>query len=214
VKNVQRDVEEFAKERMEIMLGMRNEPVPQTQAIVSSPFNDLEVEALKALASAATKGATKTAEAEAQNGSWVEKQSSFKPISLTNGAKPRPPAPKVTKPLPNKAQSPVKRARNQDTIDQILAEENVTQEELDATFNPNYKPLGKQLSQLTEEELIERNRQSKIRLSRQQVKNPQALPMPTADQEEMIHSARAAAANANPQMQSIMRLLNQQPKKG
>lgn len=217
VKNVQREIREFARERMEIMLGMRAEqPQVDHSGVVSSPFNDLEVEALKALAAAATKGATQTPEAQSQNGSWVEKQSAaFKPISLNNGSKPKPaPAKVIAKPLPKKAAAPIKRAKNEDEIEQILAEEGVTREELDATFSPNYKPLGvKSVHQLTEEQIIERNRQAKLRLSRQQVKNPSAIPMPTSAQEEMMHTARANQAAAHPQMQNIMRLLNEQPKK-
>jgi len=39
------------------------------------------------------------------------------------------------------------------------------------------------------------------------VKNPQAIPMPTAEQEEMLHTQRAQSAAANPQMQVLMAAL-------
>jgi hypothetical protein len=45
------------------------------------------------------------------------------------------------------------------------------------------------------------------------VKNPAALQMPTAEQEEMLHTQRAQAAASHPQMQSIMSLLLNNGKK-
>jgi hypothetical protein len=62
IDTVHRQVRRFARERMEIMLGMRQE-APK-EAIVSSPFNDLEVMVLKKMASQMSKGATETAAAQ------------------------------------------------------------------------------------------------------------------------------------------------------
>lgn len=56
IKNVQREIHRFVRERMEVMLGIRQEKEEKT--VVSSPFNDLEVVALKMLADKVTKGAT------------------------------------------------------------------------------------------------------------------------------------------------------------
>src|SRR5271167_227185 len=57
IRNVQREIRKYVRERMEIMLGIRLEQVSQVP-IVSSPFNDLEVTALKMLASKVTGGRT------------------------------------------------------------------------------------------------------------------------------------------------------------
>lgn len=57
IRNVQREIRKFVRERMETMVGIRQEQQLQTP-VVSSPFNDLEVTALKMLASKVSKGAT------------------------------------------------------------------------------------------------------------------------------------------------------------
>jgi hypothetical protein len=56
IKNVQREIRKYVRERMETMLGIRQEQAVET--VVSSPFNDLEVTALKMLASRVSGGAT------------------------------------------------------------------------------------------------------------------------------------------------------------
>lgn len=61
-KSVQKQIRTWAKNQMEIMLGMRQE-VSESSQIISSPFNELEVSILKKLASAASKGATESEEA-------------------------------------------------------------------------------------------------------------------------------------------------------
>src|ERR1019366_6683663 len=58
VQNVQKEIKTFAKERMEIMLGMRKETNTVEHLEIDFPFNALEVEVLKKLASTATKGAS------------------------------------------------------------------------------------------------------------------------------------------------------------
>src|ERR1035437_7078044 len=50
IRNVQREIRKFVRERMETMLGIRQEQ-PAQAAVVSSPFNDMEVTVLKMLAS-------------------------------------------------------------------------------------------------------------------------------------------------------------------
>ena len=57
IKNVQREIRKYVRERMETMLGIRQEQVAQ-ETIISSPFNDMEVTVLKMLASKMSKGAT------------------------------------------------------------------------------------------------------------------------------------------------------------
>lgn len=221
VKHVQRQIRNFAKEQMEIMLGMRQEP-SQQQALLAEnfPFNDLEVEALKALASAATKGATQAPEAQQFSGAQAQPaRQGLKPINLKAPTQRRPMA-EISKdiaanrnrPLPSAPQKPVARKKNDAVVEQILAEEGVSREELETVFPPNYNPITKPLHQLTEQEMLERNRQAKQRVGTQ-VKSAGALPMPTPEQEEMLHTQRAQTAANHPQMQTIMNLLTNQPKK-
>lgn len=174
IDTVHREIRKFARERMEIMLGMRQE-TPK-EAIVSSPFNDLEVVVLKKLASTYSKGATETAEAS-------KPQPVAKAIARREGlntiSAPRAPAPTKklsSKPLSQQPQAPVQR-QSRPTAP-VIAEDDV-------------KPLGKPLNELTEEEIIQRNKESSARqAAKKSVKSAIALPQPSPDQEEMFHATR------------------------
>lgn len=209
IKNVQREIRRFAQERMEIMLGMRQEQAPTSNAFPMEmfPFNSLEVDALKALAAAATKGASRDAEPFTAPASAPKKQS-LSPIG--GGARPVAPKPvqAQAKPLAQKPQAPVKRPKVDQAIQRILAEEGVTMEEVNEVFDPNYKPLKREeFVGMTDVEIIERNRQANRRVTKQ-VANPGALPMPPQEQLEAIYTQRANTAAAHPQMQMIMGLLD------
>ena len=221
-KYVMKQIRNFAKEQMEIMLGMRQEK-QEIQALSAAdfPFNDLEVQTLKALASAATKGATASPAAQQFSGvtQATPQKASFKPIGLQ--AKPVPkqaaPAPKpAAKPLAQKPQAPVKRqeaprAQNEQEILSLCMELGISREEYDRQLASFSSALTKPMSQMNEDEVKERNRQIALRTNKQ-VKNPQAIPMPTAEQEEMLHTQRAQTAASNPQMQVLMAALNNKKK--
>jgi len=221
-KQVQREIRKFAKERMEIMLGMRPDVSKEPQQmIVSSPFNDLEVQTLKALASAATKGATSHPEAQQFGGfqAATPVKTTLSPITLKQQVKqaPRTPAPvqqkaAPAKPLANRPQQPVKRSSRDEAIERILAEEGISREEYEKQYPPDYKALDKPLTQMSEQEMKDRARQMKSR-SPGQVKSALAIPMPTPEQEEMMHTSRAHAAASHPQMQTLMNILINTPKK-
>lgn len=214
VKYVMKQVRNFAKEQMEIMLGMKQEKSEsQPLSAADFPFNDLEVQTLKALASAATKGATASPAAQSFSGVQVDvpKQTAFKPIGMTAKSAPQVSAPtpkpvaKASKPLQSKPVAPVKR-KNEADIEKILQEEGISREEYERQYNPDYTPLNKPFDNMSEEEIRERNRQIALR-STKQVKNPAAIPMPTQEQEEMLHSQRAQSAASHPQMQLLMSAL-------
>lgn len=62
VAKVQSEIKEFIIERLEILLGMKSEKQKEVHQIIAEPqFNDLEVQALKMIASKVTKGASETA---------------------------------------------------------------------------------------------------------------------------------------------------------
>ena len=101
IRNVQREMRKFARERMETMLGMCQEE-PTKQMIVSSPFNDMEVTVLKLLASKMSKGATETVEQPQQAPAAPKKDG----ISAISGAvRPKAPAPlkREVKPIQREA---------------------------------------------------------------------------------------------------------------
>lgn len=207
-KFVQKQIRNFAKEQMEIMLGMRQEPVKQEYSLENFPLNALEIQILKTLASTASKGATEVFEAEYHQQAPKVKQA-IKPISLKTGAAPQI-KPKA-KPLNTYPAAPVQKKRMSEVEARILAEEGVTKEELDATFDPSYRPINS-LDKMTEQEIVDRNRQAKKRTTAQ-VKSSNALPMPSQEQEEFMYTQRANTAAQNPQMQMIMSAINNKVKK-
>jgi hypothetical protein len=188
IQNVQKEIRKFAKERMEIMLGMRPEFTPEA-AVVSSPFNDLEVQILKTLASRATNGATETE--EANQVATVLKQTpkrSLNPI----GAQPKKAVPKVvTKPAPRPLQSqpaaPLKRTKQQQTIEQIAREVGIPVELLEIDV-PGIG--GKSIHEMTDSERDARNKLVAQR-RQQQVKSSHAIPMASEEQQVMMAMERA-----------------------
>ncbi len=218
IKFVTRQIRNFAKEQMEIMLGMRQEPSKVAVLAASDfPFNDLEVAALKDLAYMATKGESARDEAQTftpQATPVAPRRTGLNPISVKSQSKPAIPqrsAPKsAQKPLAPKAAAPVKREaprkQNEAEILELCMELGISREEYDRQYESFSSALTKPMSQMSESEVLERNRQIALRTNRQ-VKNSSAIPMPTAEQEEMLHTQRANTAAANPQMQSLMNLL-------
>jgi len=219
IKFVTKQIRMFAKERMEIMLGMRQEtPKVQTFNAADFPFNDAEVAALKDLAYVATKGASAREDAQifTPQAAPAPRRTGLNSIAVKPAAKPAPksaPAPRpaapapAPKPLAKSAPAPVKRdPKTEAQIERILAEEGITREEYERQYPPNYKPLPKPLNNMNEQELAEWKRQDALK-TKAQVKSNFAIPMPTAEQEEMLHTQRANNAAANPQMQVLMAAL-------
>jgi hypothetical protein len=191
VQSVQRAIRKFAKEQMEIMLGMRKEVTQVEHLEFDFPFNALEVDVLKRLAFTATKGATQNSEDYTPSVKRVTEETPVKrktlnPIGSATGQKK---APQTNKPLPARTQAPVKRTKRDATIDQIAREEGVPRELLEE----DYVPLDKPAYQLTEQEKHDRNKQISARRG-VQVKNPSAIPMPTLAQEEFLAQQMAARA--------------------
>lgn len=194
IENVQREIRKFAKERLEIMLGMRQDTAKQT--IISSPFNDLEVMVLRKLASTYSKGATEDS-AAVNTATVVAKSSKKEGLSPIIGSKPQ--TKSVQKPLPVKSQSPVRR----DPVKPAVP-----------VLEGDYKPLDKSIHEMTDEEKIQRNKEVSLRqVGKKSVRSASALPQPTPDQEEMFHTQRVMTsdnplANSNV-VSAIVAKLNQ-----
>lgn len=198
VDNVTREIRRFAKERMEIMLGMRQEAVKES--IVSSPFNDLEVTILKRVASAASKGATESPDA---NKTAAVVKSAPKREGLTPiGNPPKPaqkPVPATKTPLATKPQTPI--ARTKAPVPPKVINED------------NYEPLEKPVSKMTEDEIIKRNQEASARQAgKKSVKSTSALAQPSFEQEQMLHDSRSNE-NMNPAaVSAIITALNSNKK--
>lgn len=185
-KSVQRQIRNFARERMEIMLGIRQEAVVSTGVMVSSPFNDLEVQILKKLASAASKGATESEEANQpveQAPAQPPKKKTLNTIGNTSRqttpvAKPKP----QPKPIAKKAE-PIQRAPKQ----QAQSE------------RPPKELTGKALHEMTEEEKAEHIRGVNERnKAREQVIPKNRALWPTYEEQMGIaHAQVARAAGGN-----------------
>jgi len=191
VKFVQREIRRFAKERMEVMLGMRQEAsFQQGSANVVLPFNDLEISILKTLASKATNGATESPDANKYS-NWKEKKVGLTPIGSPKVSKPATPSFALSKkPAP-------------------LARQAKPKQTLPPEFEPDYKPLEKPASMLTEAELIQRNKElAERQRGKQSVKNASALPMPSVEQQEILFQQRALDAKAKGTGLSVAAILN------
>jgi hypothetical protein len=208
VKNVQNEVRSFAKERMEVMLGMRQEPVYGQDNGVSFPFNSLEVDILKRLASSATKGATRSPDVEQYVATVEPTRNAIQPIG--SAPRRRPAQRKEARPLPTRAPAPVKRAKASPEVEARLRSEGVEQEYIEEAKRQlanEPRPTGRRATDMTEEELIERNRLIAQR-GYNQVRSTTSLPMATPEQMEAMAIQRASAASTHPSMIKLMDLLN------
>lgn len=185
IKSVQKQIRKLAKELMETMLGMRQEQTVANNAIVSSPFNDLEVQVLKKLASAASKGATEAEEAQVvtQPNPIAPKKTTLNTIG---SSKPKQQAKPQAKPIA-KAQ-PIQRKAQ-------------TKRELPPEFEPDYNPLDKPVYEMTADELVERDRQALDRQKGRKAALPaDRAPMPdygTMEAMALSQTARATTPGRN-----------------
>lgn len=174
IRNVQREIRKFVRERMETMLGIRQEQAAQAP-VVSSPFNDTEVVVLKMLASKMSKGATEQSQAPAVpaqpkkdgitaiNGNMREGRTT--PLSNTPKTAPKP-APKVAKP----------------------AAKSVKEEE---------SVLQKPIEEMTPEELLAHDAAALERRSKNYAKMPDNLvPHPSPQQLEALYTTQAHQLSA------------------
>ncbi len=221
IRNVQNEIRTFAKERMEIMLGMRLEAPRGGELGVDLPFNSLEIEALRDIAFKLTKGASSSPEVERYSAPVKPRQAGLAPIGAGRSRpQERRPEPRQEqreqRPLPSKPSAPVKRMKVDPNLEARLRAEGVEQEYIEEAkrqvMQDTYKPIGKQIHEMTEQELRERNEQAAKR-AYATVKSPQAVPMATPEQAEAMVLQRVREASSHPSMIRIMDLLNQSQKK-
>lgn len=205
IANVEREIKKFARESMEVMLGMR-QTTPAHAEIVSSPFNELEVDILKKLASKATNGATESpsANAVAERLKEPAKRTTISPIGTQKKAAPKVQQP-VKKPLQTKAATPLKRTKLDLDIEQIALEEGVPRELLEE----NIGLLGAKVDNMSAEEILEHNKIVSQR--RRLAKSSEALPMPSFEQQQAMAVAHANKISAMPGVDQILEKVKRMP---
>lgn len=190
IKNVQREIHKFVRERMEVMLGIRQEKVQET--VVSSPFNDLEVVALKMLADKVTKGATSAPQVQ-QAPVLPEKPKKDGITSISGNLRPNP-SPLVKKELPKK---PVVKQK-------VPAKSALTKED---EFESH---LQKPIEEMTPEELAAHDAAALERRSRNYAKMPNNLvPHPDPASLQMLYTMQAnQISGPGSAVSNIMALMN------
>lgn len=204
IQNVQNEMRQFARERMEIMLGMRQETA-KAEFSGEFPFNALEVQVLKMVASTATKGASENAESYVPEGRAIAKKI-LRPIGGSTTAK-KVPQKAPAKPLSSKPTNPVARSKMDLTIDQIAKEEGIPRELLEENL-PGVG--GKPVHEMTETEIIERNRLATQRRGKQ-AKSPNAIPMATEQQQEMLAQSQVGSLGQSPLMRNLIDAVKKMP---
>lgn len=199
IQIVQRAIKRFAREQMEIMLGMRNPSSKDTAAIII-PFNDLEVTVLKMIASKATGGASQTPEAnetaqKVATATPAPKREGFTPI----GKKPAPaPRSQPQKPFQKAPQAPVVRAKAETSLPPSV-------------FEPDYKPLNKSIHEMSQAEIEQRNKDASARQANRKAAIPsERAPMPSADQMARVYEMQIGSSDPTGTVNAILHLMNRQ----
>jgi len=185
IKNVQREIRRLVREKLEIMLGIRqDQPAQQQQTIVSSPFNDMEVSALKMLASKITKGATE--EVQYDRTPTPVPQPKKDGITAISGALRPQPAPSIKAPERRPlAKNPTHAKRPEPKKGEPIIKSAISNPEGDSQ-------LKKPIDQMTPEELVEYDKQALERRSKNKAAVPSNLvPHPSPQELEMRYMSHA-----------------------
>jgi hypothetical protein len=201
-RSVQKQIRKFAKEQMEIMLGMRKETSKVERLEIDFPFNQVEIDFLKQLAYKGTKGASETSDNYVPEVKKVTEEIENVPKrktlnSIGPGAAARKP---IQTKLQAKPSAPIERQK--------------VERRLPPEFEEDYKPLQKDPSQMDADELIARNKEAAARQrGKKSVKASGGLPQPTVEQEEMLYTQRLATdPKTAGTVATIMALMNNQKK--
>ena len=194
IKNVQREIRRLVREKMETMLGIRQEQPTLQQTVVSSPFNDMEVSALKMLASKITKGATEEVQYDRNTPVPVPvpqpKKDGITAISGT--IRPQQMAPikaqEYSRPVPKKAGPALKKQETKRSEPLIKS----------AISNPEGDSLlSKPIEEMSQQELAEYEKQALDRRAKNKAAMPANLvPHPSPQELEMKYMAHAQQFSA------------------
>lgn len=175
LKAVQKEIKTFIMDRLEILLGLKQEKFQKNK---SSDFNDLEVQTLKDLAFAASKGATRKLDANtSKNKEITPQREGLKPFAPKTISKP-------TQQAPKPIQAPIKQNRP------THGPRNAQNTNLKAKQNKNDFPtLQKNVKEMSHDELVERAKITSDIYKGRVAVNSQALPPPSFEQQMLQYSA-------------------------
>jgi hypothetical protein len=193
-KIVQKQIRKFAKEQIELTLGMRQEPEAVAN-IVSSPFNPLEVRALKDIANKliTSKGMKEEDYPEEQPEPIQAPPPKKKTLNtIGNPSRQSKPAPKAQpKPIAKKAE-PIQRAAKPQAQPE----------------RPPKELTGKALHEMTEAEKAEHIRGVNERnKAREQVIPKDRAPWPSYEQQVMIAESQVSRAVGTPSKNNLSALI-------
>lgn len=221
LKNVETELKDFILQRLQILLGMKSEkkevaqaPAVQQKIKVELPFNDVEIEFLKALAFKGTKGesakspSTKTVEAQSMNSikPLQEEQVGLKKMSLSSFNEPEEEveeeeeeeieeAPKPRKPI----SKPVKQQARPAPKPQNLSAEQLALEDIKNMAKRKPAHL------MSADELMEASKN----INAGKKKSSKAMPMPDADALAMHYQAQQIRTPGQNTKDNLMGLLAQ-----
>lgn len=222
LKNVETELKDFILQRLQILLGMKSEkkevaqaPAVQQKIKVELPFNDVEIEFLKALAFKGTKGesakspSTKTVEAQSMNSikPLQEEQIGLKKMSLSSFNEPEEEeieeeeqeeeeAPKPRKPISRPVQQQVSKPKPKP--------QNLTAEQI-ALEDIKNMAKRKPAHLMSADELKEASKN----INAGKKKSSKAMPMPDADALAMHYQTQQIRTPGQNTKDNLMGLLAQ-----
>lgn len=201
IRNVQREIRKFVRERMETMVGIRQEAAAPQVQMVRSDFNELEVQALKMLASKVSGGKTEQYQEEEQEQVTTPKKDGITSINGNLRSQPKP----VGRPLPKAAKQPIQR-------NPAPQRTQAPKQQAKSAINPNEDDgnLTKPIDKMTPEELAAHDAAAAERAARKRSDMPtNMVPHPSGAALEMLYATQAAnMLQPGSAINKIMTLMN------
>lgn len=219
-QNVEQELKKFILDRLEILLGIKQDvqPIVSSEVTVDLPFNSIEIEFLKALAYKGTNGASISSEP-------VQAQATIKPMikslpkqkSQQEGLKPLVQSKPTVKKQPLKNQpvsQPVRQPEKKQTLEK--QQQNVVQNNKTNTTKKKSKTLEeiakedlermrnrKPVHEMTAKELMAANKRIEGGGNRQRPQ--EAIPMPSPEQQiTSVMAQRSNISNSTNDFHSIL----------
>jgi hypothetical protein len=216
LKKVENELKGFILERIQILLGMKSEEKQSSEVTITLPFNEIEIEFLKALSFKGTKGESATINSSTMT-AVPQKMTHIEPAAPNKLRSIAPkPAPALSKrPLPIQRPTPVKRPMEsrvaispslQKAMEKASTDGKFSKKELEIAARDMEKMSKRKAAyEMDAQELMEANK----RIKQRKAPPPSAaLPMPTADQMMMQYAGRSDIASRNPSVAGILKTLS------
>lgn len=204
IKNVQKEIKKFIKERLEVLLGLKPDPRLIQPVIsshtTSSPFSTLEIELLKRFLAKMSKGVTEKNDPSTPPApQQVKTESKISPLSNNQSKN------TAIKPLASstKQTQAVSAKVSKEPASQIKMENQELRKILEEEFGEYEMPLGGPVESVPKAKLAERNRRIALRQAARKADNPNKAPPLTPDQEEMLMTQHVTARTQNIQKDGV-----------